>query len=275
MNLLVAALLAGTVAVLVTVAIERLGGLTGGVIGTLPSTIVPASWGIWGEGVDPQGFQAALGVVPVGMLLNAGFLWLWRAMPPRLPGGSLGRRLTLMTLLSLTAWGVGAAAVTVASPLWVAAGGTPLGLGLTAFVAGLGLGLWATWTEVPAPRGRRPVGPAALLLRGALAASAIAVSVALARAGIPFVSGMASVFPAIFLTAMVGVWLAQGEAVPAGAVGPMMLGSLAVSGYAVLALFTFPLLGPGVGAAAAWLGAAVGCSVPAMVWLRSRREASR
>ena len=40
---------AGLVATLATVAIEKLGGQLGGVIGTLPTTIIPASWGIWSQ----------------------------------------------------------------------------------------------------------------------------------------------------------------------------------------------------------------------------------
>ena len=39
----------------------------------------------------------------------------------------------------------------------------------------------------------------------------------------------------IMRIAMIALWLAQGEAVQAGAVGPMMLGSSAVAGYALLA----------------------------------------
>ena len=39
----------------------------------------------------------------------------------------------------------------------------------------------------------------------------------------------------IFLTTMVSLWLSQGEAVPSGAVGPMMLGASSVAVYALLA----------------------------------------
>ena len=38
---------AGGVAILVTLAIERFGGRLGGILGTIPTTIVPASWGLW------------------------------------------------------------------------------------------------------------------------------------------------------------------------------------------------------------------------------------
>ena len=99
-----------------------------------------------------------------------------------------------------------------------------------------------------------------------LAATAIALSVLLAQSGSPLLAGIASVFPAIFLTTMVSVWLSQGEAVQAGAVGPMMLGSGAVSAYALIAVLSFEAYGPWLGALAAWGGSVVLCSVPAALW---------
>src|SRR5690606_6179878 len=93
----------------------------------------------------------------------------------------------------------------------------------------------------------RHVPRRALLGRGLLAGAAVGVAVAIGGAGFPLLAGMASVFPAIFLTTMVSLWLAQGEAVPLGAVGPMILGSTSIAGYALAAL------GPGLGAAAAWV----------------------
>ena len=38
---------AGLVAILVTVAIEKFGGFIGGVLGTVPSTIIPAAAGVY------------------------------------------------------------------------------------------------------------------------------------------------------------------------------------------------------------------------------------
>ena len=40
-------LFAGIVAILVTVSIEKFGGLIGGVLGTVPSTIIPAAAGVY------------------------------------------------------------------------------------------------------------------------------------------------------------------------------------------------------------------------------------
>ncbi|MDE0574277.1 MAG: hypothetical protein OSB32_01670, partial [Candidatus Poseidoniales archaeon] len=78
-QILLAALLAGLVAIAVTVAIEKFGGLIGGILGTIPTTIVPAAAFIWLADPTNSVFQSAMVMVPVGMLLNAIFLWLWRA----------------------------------------------------------------------------------------------------------------------------------------------------------------------------------------------------
>ena len=48
-TMLLSALFAGLVAVLVTMAIERWGGIVGGILGTIPTTIIRATIGIYLE----------------------------------------------------------------------------------------------------------------------------------------------------------------------------------------------------------------------------------
>lgn len=258
------ALLAGLVAIAVTRLVERLGGRWGGLLGSLPTTIVPFSLGLWASGA---GFVEGMAAVPVGMLVDAGFLAVWRYLPPRLPGG-VQARLVLTVAASLGAWALGAAAFVVTAPWRAAVRPEVVGLAGLAALAGVGLAL--TRTAVPAPRGARPVGLGVLFARGGLAAVAIGTAVALGASGSPALAGMASVFPAIFLTTMVSLWLAQGDAVPLGAVGPIVLGSTSVGVYALLAIRTFPALGPAAGAGAAWVGAALVATLPAARWLATR-----
>ena len=94
----------------------------------------------------------------------------------------------------------------------------------------------------------------------------------LRRSGLPVASGIASVFPVIFTTIMVATWLAQGAHVPTGAVGPLMLGTLSVSAYALLATALFPLMPVALAATVCWLGAVLVASVPAYAYLRRRRR---
>jgi hypothetical protein len=53
---------------------------------------------------------------------------------------------------------------------------------------------------------------------------------------------MFSTFPSRMLTSMVSIWLQQGSSVQSGAIGPLFLGSQAVSGYALLYAELFPVL---------------------------------
>jgi hypothetical protein len=273
--ILLPGLFAGTIAIGVTVAVERWGGRIGGLLGTLPSTVVPASIGILASSATTADFQAAMFATPVGMLVNAAFLWTWRALPPRLPPGGLGTRLPLMLASSLLVW-AGCAALAHTSLAQARAVGLPLvvaGVGGTLALAGVGA--LACLRNPPAPKGRRRVGLLTLLARGLLAALAIGTAVAIASIGGALAAGLASTFPAIFLTTMVSLWVSQGEAVQAGAVGPMMLGSASVATFAVVGAWSLPALGPGLGSLLAWAVAALLVTVPAWAWLQRRSRAAR
>ncbi len=262
-QILLAAVLAGLVAIAVTVAIEKFGGLIGGILGTIPTTIVPAAAFMWLAEPTGSAFEPAMGMVPVGKLLNAIFLWLWRAVPPNIPDWNFNKRLTTITAINLSVWFAGAAfSVTLFSEQ------ASMSVGLGALLLGLILGLWITLEHRDAPRGQNRVGPFTLAMRGVAAATAIGVAVWLSQLGSPLLAGMASVFPAIFLTSMVALWIAQGEEVPSGAVGPMMLGAMSVSFYALLATYMLPEFGVVLGSAITWFASIATISVPAVFWLR-------
>lgn len=266
MSPLLAAGIAGLVAVAATVAVERLGGRVGGVLATIPTTIVPASVGLWTT-TDATTFQQAMATVPAGMCANAFFLWLWGVLPAR------GHSLPVLVTGTLLGWLVGATAAIGLARTALDAGVPPTLLCVGTGVLLLMLGLVASWHAHPAPPGSRRVGAVVLLLRGLTAATAIGVAVLSGRVAGGVVAGVATVFPAIFLTTMVAVRVAKGAAVQQGAVGPMILGTSCVPLYAVTALLAFPAVGPWVGAAAAWIVAVVGGSVPIGMWLA--RRASR
>ena len=262
-QILLAAILAGLVAIAVTVAIEKFGGVIGGILGTIPTTIVPAAAFMWLAEPNSDAFDPAMGMVPVGMLLNAIFLWMWRVVPPCIPSWSFGKRLAVITTINLSVWFAGAAlSVTLFSEQ------ASMAVGLAALIVGVLLGLWISLEHKPSPRGKNRVGPFTLACRGIAAATAIGLAVWLSQLGSPLLAGMASVFPAIFLTSMVALWIAQGEEVPSGAVGPMMLGAMSVSFYALLATFTLPEFGVAIGSVITWIASIGFVSVPAALWLR-------
>ena len=259
--------LAGAVAIVATVAIERLGGRIGGLIASIPSTIVPASLGFWWASAEIHMFQDALYAVPGGMLVNAAFLYCWKVFPDRLPPFGDRTLLGVVTALSLLAWAVLAVFL---NHIMALDGISRAAVGTALFGVQIAAGCAAVWRGCPAPRGKASVSLSTLLARGLLAGLAIGVSIVIAGLDVPVIAGIASVFPAIFLTTMVSVWWSQGRSVPMGAVGPMVLGSNSVSAYALAAAWAIPSLGPGAGATAAW-GAAIGLvSVPSWFLLRWR-----
>lgn len=265
-SILLSALFAGIVATLVTIAIEKFGGRTGGVLATIPTTIVPAAFGMYSISSEAE-FAQSMSIVPFGMMVNAIFLLVWIHAPQR-----LGLSLIGTTILSLVAWSVvGSLALLGSSELQSS--------GIDAFLfalSGLGLlillGVWATWTSRSAPRGSRSVRPVVLVLRGSAAALAIGIAVWFSSLSYPFVSGLISTFPAIFLTSMIALWLAQGQDVPQGAAGPMMLGGASVGVYAVVAIVLFPMLGPVGGSIVSWLISILIWTIPAYVYLQWRQS---
>ena len=80
-------------------------------------------------------------------------------------------------------------------------------------------------------------------------------------------------FPAIYLTTMCSLWIAHGESVGAGAIGPMMLGGASVSTYAWFAAWWLPAFGPIAGTLAAWIVSVSLITVPSWLWLsRAKSE---
>lgn len=270
-DLVIPAAFAGIVAVLSTIAVERLGGTRGGVLSSIPTTIVPAAIGIWGAGDDVDGFRRAMAFVPIGILLNAGYLVLWRVIPAKLGRYTRSHLLLSTVVIALGAWLAVATGIMQLNEMVQPSVEQSLLVGAIAFAAGIALGLAANLKPHPAPRGAKPVAPTILIVRGLAAALVIAFALVLKRAGLPVASGIASVFPVIFTTIMVATWLAQGAHVPTGAVGPMALGTVSVSTYALLAALLFPLLPIALAAFVCWVAAIGLASIPAYLFLRSRR----
>ena len=263
-SVLLSAVFAGVVATAVTVAIEKWGGLIGGLLGTVPSTIVPAGIGMYVAGGEDM-LVMSMSVVPLGMLLNALFLGAWVVIPRWFPDAPY--LLVVTTVGALAFWSLLGMVFLVA----VDEATSYLNLQQLA-LSGLAL-LVATAVVFnrrpqPTPKGTNRVSTLVLVARGVMAATAIGIAVGLSGLGFPTLAGLASVFPAIFLTSMVALWLAQGPTVPQGAAGPMMLGGASVAVYANVAMWSLPAYGAVVGSAMAWVASVVGWSLPAFMVLR-------
>ena len=259
---------AGLVAILVTVAIEKFGGFIGGVLGTVPSTIIPAAAGVYALEGD-ESLTASMSVVPIGMLINGVFLGVWIILPKYIASDRL--KLPITVVSSLLTWAILALlSLIIAREV---TGGTisEMTLGMIGLVLLAILAIMFNLSNRAAPKGLNKVPIIILSIRGIAAGLAIAACLMLAEIGLPFVAGLASAFPAIFLTSMVALWLSQGPQVPQGAAAPMMLGGASVSVYALLAMWSLPSFGIFIGSIIAWFGAVGLWTIPAFLLLRRHR----
>jgi hypothetical protein len=261
------ALFACALATGVTVAIERLGGRRGGLLGTLPSTIVPAAIGLLAVSPSLSSFQEAMFITPAGMLVNTLFLLMWRLLPPRLPNWGSITRLGVCLTLSLLGWALLAWCAIHLTTSLVAAGLGQSPMALCVIAITILIGVIACKHNPPDPRTAQRVSIPQLVSRGLIAGTAIGSSVWLGETAGPLIAGMAAVFPAIYLTTMCILWFTHGETVGAGAIGPMMLGGASVSTYAWLAAWWLPMFGPIGGTLAAWSVAVAVITIPSWLWL--------
>lgn len=259
---------AGLVAILVTVAIEKFGGFIGGVLGTVPSTIIPAAAGVYAlEGDDS--LTASMSVVPIGMLINGVFLGVWIILPKYIASDRL--KLPITVVSSLLTWAILALLSLIIAREVTDDTISEMTLGTIGLVLLAILAIMFNLSNRAAPKGLNKVPIIILSIRGIAAGLAIAACLVLAEIGLPFVAGLASAFPAIFLTSMVALWLSQGPQVPQGAAAPMMLGGASVSVYALLAMWSLPSFGIFIGSIIAWFGAVGLWTIPAFLLLRKHR----
>jgi hypothetical protein len=184
------AALSAVVAIAVTLVIERWGGRIGGVLGTLPTTIVPAGIGL-ALASNAEALAASLAVVPYGMLMNGCFLLVYVFLPPRLSGQG-GGALALTTTSALLVWGVfGALVLFALDPLLLRV--DPASVALVGTVALGGMGLMAARGPRPAPSGHRSPGALEIMSRGLAAGAAIGLAVFVAGTGCAFGSGRSDV----------------------------------------------------------------------------------
>lgn len=234
LSLVLSFILASIWVSLATVATERLGTKTGGVITTLPSTLVVALLFMGIEGGNDLAASAAA-VVPAEMGVNAVFLavfiivsgyGLWRALACAFGAWfSLSFLIFILDLENLVLSIVIFFVLMLVSSLWLRR--------RHGFTAKKGRVIHYT--------------PREIAFRGLFAGVMIAFSVLLASLSGPVLGGIFSVFPAIFTSTMVILYLRQGREFTGAAGRTMILGSVNVVFYAGAVYYSFPSYGPVMG----------------------------
>jgi hypothetical protein len=213
-----------------TMATERFGSRRGGLLVTLPSTIIVALFFIGLENGSGMAAETAM-MVPAGMGVNIIFLVVFISTVRH----GLGKAL----LASMGAWFLLAAILYFLDP-----GNLAVALGLYGLAA-IAAGLWLRSRHQYAQEGGRSIRyrPREVLFRGVFAGTVIAIAVFMTKTGGPVLGSILSVFPAIFLSTMIILYTRQGEKFT-GATGRSMIpGTVNVVVYAVAAYFLFPEFG--------------------------------
>ena len=199
-------LFAGVSAIVVSLLIEKCGGIIGGVLGTLPSTIIPASLGVaifathmnkggiessdyWYQHQDEDAFwtrtsQAenvilTMYSVPSGLLLDVLFLLFWRELPRFLERISFKLvSIAILSVLSLSFWAVGAVGLVYLLRFLLHHSVSIRVIGIVSLLIHGLLGIVVvTVRKVDAPRAKRTMNPGVYLLRGVFAAVLIGVEI--------------------------------------------------------------------------------------------------
>ena len=265
------AILAGIVAILVTLAIERFGGLIGGVLGTIPSTIIPAAAGVYYLD-GKQALLSSMSIVPLGMMVNGLFLGVWIVLPKYVSNRK--SPLVLTTFSSISIWAIFAYLALEIANYTSSVELSPFILGILGLIFLIFISIFFNIKTLPSPKGTNKVPLPILMARGIAASIAIGCALILANLGEPLVAGLASAFPAIFLTSMIALWISQGVTVPQGAAAPMMLGGASVAVYALVVMWSIPSFGIIIGSLIAWLSSIVFWSIPAFIILKKYRDLS-
>ncbi len=217
-----------------TVVTERLGTKVGGVVTTLPSTLVVALYFMAVEEGADFASETAL-VVPAELGVNVVFIAIFVA--------ASGRGLVGGLAAAYAGWLVMSAAVffldvrTLVPSLAIYA------------VCVIGSSLWLRARHPYAAQKGKAIRytPGEIAFRGLFAGVMIALSVFLASVSGPVMGGIMSVFPAIFTSTMVILYLRQGRDFTGAAGRTMIFGAVNTTFFAVLASYTLPLYGTETG----------------------------
>jgi uncharacterized membrane protein (GlpM family) len=221
--------LSALIVVIITVIAERYGTKVGGILGTLPSTIVIAFLFI--AITNSISFAVeSVSIVPAEMGINLIFLMLFAVLAYKSFKiaiiGSLGVWIVLSTILFFSNL-------------------TSLPVALSVYI----IALFATFITLEngikiSSIGRRHVQYSALkiLMRGVIAGFVIAISVVLSNLSASL-SGIFSVFPAIFLSTMVISYREHGPDFVGGMAKSMIFGTPSVTSYAVAIYYLYPRIG--------------------------------
>jgi len=222
-------LLSAVVVIIITMIAEYYGTKTGGIIGTLPHTIIIAFFFIaLDKGVA---FAAnSVVVVPAEMGINLLFLLLFALLAQR--------GLFLSLVVSLGTWGVLTLLLYYSHLLMIA---VSIALFIVCYL--VSFLLLDRWKKISSHESILvQYTPLKIVMRGLIAGTVIALAVSLSNID-ELMSGIFSVFPAIFLSTMLISMREHGPQFTSAMAKGMIYGSPSVVCYAISIYFLYPSIG--------------------------------
>jgi uncharacterized membrane protein (GlpM family) len=222
-------ILSALVVIIITVIAEKYGTKIGGIIGTLPTTIIIAFLFIaLNRGVFFASDSVA--VVPAEMGINLVFLCVFAILAYRSLMLAIAGSFTIWTVLSLVLYLIDMKNIYVSLIIFT-----------TAMIATFLI--LEKWKRIKSS-GKVLVHytPMKIALRGVLTGTIITISVLLSNVG-EVLSGIFTVFPAILSSTMIITFTEHGPNFSAGMAKSMIFGSWSVMSYAIAIHFLYPIVG--------------------------------
>ena len=229
--------LSALVVILITIIAEKYGTKVGGIIGTLPTTIIIAFVFIAiNRGVDFASESVA--VVPAEMGINLAFLCIFVIFAYKSLGYGLFASFVFWIIFSSILFFINMQNIYISLFLF--------------FTSMIIIFIVLEKVKKVKSHGKRKVHytPMKIVLRGILTGTIIAISVALSNLD-PVLAGIFSIFPAIFTSTMIISYREHGPDFSAGIAKSMIFGSPSVMSYATAIFFLYPSHGVFWGSVAA------------------------
>jgi hypothetical protein len=296
--LIICAVTTATTSVLCAVVIEKYGGVIGGIISTLPMTIVPYSVGYvvahspetYSDSDTESATMIALDEVdktmysvPIGIFTNMIYLFAWRTLPTLdCFGGfrmrfSHTRQLLYLLPLALSSWFLAAAAFIFSLNCYDDLSSRRI-IGVSFVSGSLVFGFSILFLRPIASPAASTMSPYYVNIARAIFSGCSIVASLYISDWNAEVSGVTSVFPAVFTITIVSLWISHGQGVPHGALGPMILGTICVDAYTISFAQLHPYLYRNlevtwlecaiITAAISWVIAVTGWSLPIFCFIR-------
>lgn len=247
---------AATTVIIITVIAERYGTKKGGILGTLPSTIMIAYLFIsYNEGIKVA--TQSVAVVPAEMGVNVVFLLLFALFANRSMTKALTVSLSVWAALSLLLLLFNLENLLASFLIFLAC-----------FVIAMPVLEWKKKTQ-SSGKVQTCYTPLRILLRGLFAGFVIGIAVLLSNVG-AVLSGILSAFPVIFLSTMIIAMRAQGPDFAAAMAKSMVFGSPSVVCYTIAIFFFYPAYGILIGTVGAFI---LAFTVTMMLYALSKRLA--